>query len=127
MHILIGLAAGAALLYVWLIGWWFGRVLMFLLLAVSFGLLGAWAGANILLEQPHPVATVYDKGPSISQGKSSILDAYDTGSDTPPPAPPSIPSPAVEIIGVLIGLALAWPISSIPIYWHRRQPRRFSY
>ena len=33
MPILIGLALAAALLYFWLIGHWFARVLMFLLLA----------------------------------------------------------------------------------------------
>jgi hypothetical protein len=42
MHILIGLALAAALLYFWLIGHWFARVLAFLLLTAVFGLaLGA--------------------------------------------------------------------------------------
>ena len=37
MHILIGLIVAAALLYGWLVGFWFARVLMFLLLVgVSF-------------------------------------------------------------------------------------------
>jgi hypothetical protein len=37
MELLIGLALGVALLYVWLAGHWFGRVLMFLLLAGIIG------------------------------------------------------------------------------------------
>lgn len=37
MEILIGLALGVALLYLWLAGHWFGRVLMFLLLAGIIG------------------------------------------------------------------------------------------
>jgi hypothetical protein len=41
MHILIGLAVAVALLYFWLIGHWFARVLVFLLLAVGLGLGGA--------------------------------------------------------------------------------------
>ena len=36
MHILIGLAMGAALLYFWLLGHWFARILVCLL----FGVLG---------------------------------------------------------------------------------------
>jgi hypothetical protein len=38
MHILIGLVVAAALLYFWLIGHWFARILMFLLLTVGVGL-----------------------------------------------------------------------------------------
>jgi hypothetical protein len=41
MHILIGLAVAVALLYFWLIGHWFARVLAFLLLAVCMGAGGA--------------------------------------------------------------------------------------
>ena len=41
MHIIASLAIGAALLYFWLIGHWFARVLMFLCLAAVFGFLGA--------------------------------------------------------------------------------------
>jgi hypothetical protein len=40
MHILIGLALAAVLLYFWLVGHWFARVLMFLLLAAGLGALG---------------------------------------------------------------------------------------
>ena len=41
MAILIGLAAAVAVLYVWLAGHWFGRVLAFLVLAVPLGAGGA--------------------------------------------------------------------------------------
>lgn len=42
MHILVGLVLAAVLLFVWLIGHWFARVLAFLLLGVVFGLSGAF-------------------------------------------------------------------------------------
>lgn len=42
MHILVGLVLAAVLLFVWLIGHWFARVLAFLLLACVFGLSGAF-------------------------------------------------------------------------------------
>jgi hypothetical protein len=41
MHILIGLCLALALLYFWLLGHWFARVVMFLTLAV----VGAFRGA----------------------------------------------------------------------------------
>lgn len=41
MHIIIGLAAAVALLYRWLLGGWFARVLMFLVFVAAFGGLGA--------------------------------------------------------------------------------------
>lgn len=40
MHIIIGLGAALALLYFWLIGHWFARVVMFLILMLTLGLLG---------------------------------------------------------------------------------------
>lgn len=43
MHILIGLAIALALFYFWLIGHWFARVLVFLILAVIGFCLGAAA------------------------------------------------------------------------------------
>ena len=126
MAILIGIAAAVAVLYVWLAGHWFGRVLMFLLLAVGFGLLGASAGANVQFGQTQPVAAVYEaprpKGPPVSEGQA-IADAYRALPESNTPALAPIPSPALEIIGALIGIALAWPISSIPIYYKRNQLR----
>jgi lipoprotein signal peptidase len=44
MHILIGLALAVALLYFWLIGHWFARILAFLMFAAILGLLGASIG-----------------------------------------------------------------------------------
>ena len=58
MHILIGLAIAVALLYFWLIGHWFARVLVFLALgigifaiaasAINFGLYGGKAPLGLL-------------------------------------------------------------------------------
>lgn len=45
MHILIGLGVAVALLYAWLVGWWFARLLVFLGLAFV-GLLIGFAMAN---------------------------------------------------------------------------------
>ena len=78
MHILIGLAMGVALLYFWLIGHWFARVLVFLLLACVGGLGGTALGA--------------DQG-----GK---------------------------VVSAILGIALAWPIAGLPVYYWRYQVRR---
>jgi hypothetical protein len=51
MHILIGLAMGVALLYFWLIGHWFARVLVFLMLACA-GFVGGAALTNISPNAP---------------------------------------------------------------------------
>lgn len=40
MHILIGLGAAVALLYFWLLGHWFARILVFLCLLVFAGFAG---------------------------------------------------------------------------------------
>lgn len=48
MHIIIGLAAGVALLYFWLIGHWFARVLVFLMLACG----GFLAGGAMAHDMP---------------------------------------------------------------------------
>jgi len=41
MHILLGIGAAVALLYFWLMGHWFARVLAFLVFAGTFGICGA--------------------------------------------------------------------------------------
>jgi hypothetical protein len=46
MHFLIGLGLAVTLLYFWLIGDWFARVLVFLLLGAIGGLFGAMALKN---------------------------------------------------------------------------------
>ena len=80
MHILIALILAPALLYFWLIGHWFARVLTFLVFAA---LLGGGGGALLL---------------------------------SAPDAPP-----AAGIFGAIIGAALAWFVSGIPIYVRRQQ------
>ena len=46
MHIIAGLAIGIALLYFWLIGHWFARVLVFLMLGAIGFLLGLSVGTD---------------------------------------------------------------------------------
>jgi hypothetical protein len=48
MHFLIGLGLFVVLLYWWLIGHWFARVLVFLLLAVLGAFISAGNGAAII-------------------------------------------------------------------------------
>lgn len=81
MEILIGLALGAGLLYVWLSGHWFGRVLAFLVLA---GILGSILAFALALPDQH-------------------------GNGNP--------------VGLLIGVAAAWPLASIPLYRARARTR----
>jgi hypothetical protein len=50
MHSLIGLLLGVALLYFWLIGHWFARVLVFLMVAV----LMAFGGGSLLADTAKP-------------------------------------------------------------------------
>jgi len=82
MELMIGAGLALALLYFWLIGHWFARVVMFLLLAV----VGFIAGAALASASPNP------------------------------------PTFALVLFG-LIGAALAWPLSGIPIYYWRHQFR----
>jgi hypothetical protein len=44
MHILIGIALALALLYFWLLGHWFARVLMFLIITATGGILALATG-----------------------------------------------------------------------------------
>jgi hypothetical protein len=80
MHILIGVALACGLLYFWLVGHWFGRVLAFLVFA---GLLGL--GGGMALADSHAAAP--------------------------------------GAFGAILGIALAWPVSGIPIYVRRAQIR----
>jgi len=82
MELMIGAGLALALLYFWLLGHWFARVVMFLLLAV----VGFIAGAALASASPNP------------------------------------PTFALVLFG-LIGAALAWPLSGIPIYYWRHQFR----
>jgi hypothetical protein len=83
MAILLGLGLALVLLYFWLIGNWFARVLM---LPVCAALLGI-GFALIMVSGGHP-------GPNNGT------------------------------FGLLVGLALAWPVSSIPIYYYRWQANK---
>ena len=82
MHILVGIVLALVLLYFWLLGHWFARIVAFLIFAAVLGLLG-----GLMTAQPHS-----------NEGA----------------------------IGGIIGIALAWPMSGIPIYWHRRKARTTS-
>lgn len=83
MVFLIVAAAAVPLLYFWLIGHWFGRVLAFLTFGAVLGFIGAMM----------------------------------FGADARPPAV------NIAWLGVLLGFALAWPVSGIPIYVRRHQAR----
>ena len=80
MH-LIGLALALALLWAWLSGHWFARIVAFLTLAVALGF-----SAGVWLDHP----------------------GY---------------GDAAARLGLLAGIILAWPVSSIPVY-HRRHVLR---
>jgi hypothetical protein len=82
MHILIGLALAVALLFFWLGGHWFARVLTFLLFATMLGFILGWL------------------------------------------TPPSY-GEHYNQMGVVIGIALAWPIAGIPTYYWRAHWRRY--
>jgi hypothetical protein len=75
---LVALAVGVVLLYYWLLGHWFARVLTFLALAVIMGM-----GLALLM-----------------------ASAANAGAANGP-------------FGLLLGAALAWPVSGIPAYYWR--------
>jgi hypothetical protein len=86
MHILIGALLALGLLWAWLSGHWFARVVMFLVLALCFG-----AAGGALMNNPHAA----------------------NGGD-----------PA--IIGAILGFALAWPVSGLPVYYWRNEIRKMA-
>lgn len=81
MHIFIGGVFALVVLFFWLTGHWFARVVAFLLFAGAFGFFG------VLLT-----------GMEHNNGW----------------------------LGLLLGIALAWPVSGIPVYWFRYQARNAS-
>jgi hypothetical protein len=85
VHILIGGVFALVVLFFWLTGHWFARVVAFLLFAGVLGLLGA-------------LMTGMAERPEHNNGW----------------------------VGLLLGIALAWPVSGIPIYWFRHQARNAS-
>lgn len=80
MHILIGFVLGAGVLWLWLSGHWFGRVLAFL----AFGALFAVIGGGVCYR--------------------------------------AAPDGVGLLLGGIAGIALAWPIASLPI-WHAERRR----
>jgi len=91
MHILVGLVLACGLLYWWLVGHWFARVLVFFAFALLLGAIGAGITSSI----PYP-------------GHPGALAA------TPP-------SSSSGIAGLVLGMILAWPVSGIPIYYRRHK------
>ena len=80
MTVLFAFILFLPLLYFWLRGHWFVRVLAFLALALAFGFLG---------------------------GMMTGLDARPGSGDNH------------AWLGILLGLAIAWPVSGIPLYARR--------
>jgi hypothetical protein len=121
MHILIGLVLTVGVLWLWLGGHWFGRVLAFLLIATVAGLIGAWGGSSILFAPPHQVAVAHTEIAECVGKTDPFCQSMRSGVPEPIQAPAPIASPALEIIGALVGIVLAWPLSGIPIYHQRYQ------
>jgi hypothetical protein len=139
MHIIIGLAAAVALLYFWLSGHWFARVLAFLLFATVIGFIGATLGGQIDTMAPPQAAAVvdcssvgnpYDR--KLCEGDASVAARTMTGAeidqafidaDKAARISAAVAKPASPIfawLGCIVGIAGAWPVASIPIYVTRR-------
>ena len=105
MHILVGLVLAAVLLYFWLIGHWFARVLAFLALAPALGLAG-WIGGLAMVPPPSEAQRA-DARQHVSDPYSvELVDHYARQQR----------NDAQPLIGALLGLALAWPVAGLPIY-----------
>lgn len=120
MHIIIGLVLAAFVLWLWLAGHWFGRVLAFLVLGVVIGSIGFGAASSIQFEQPkQAIETTVPE--CIGQTDPFCLTLQPTAKERATEAlPTSAPSPALQIIGFLIGGVVAWFIASLPAHSQRR-------
>jgi hypothetical protein len=72
VHILVGLVAVLALLYFWLIGHWFARVLMFLVL----GAVGGFVAAMLVSSTPQPNPIGYLLGFALAWPVSGLPEYY---------------------------------------------------
>ncbi len=140
MVALLSICLALGVLYFWLLGHWFGRVLAFLIFAALFGMMGGSLGAHIDSDMsatvasgappaPLPGSRLYDAAHMTMEG---FAKKYGPMTDEDflaqigavAPAKKPEPRPAFPIIGFILGTALAWPISGLPVYYHRRQIRQ---
>lgn len=109
MIILLGICLGLVLLYLWLVGWWFARILMVPVLAVALGLPGiaiaagfdAPPGVGILLALAGIVAAWFLAGSPTYYWRHrvrQILAAQQRAYEQhyAPKAPPLLPPPPVR-------------------------------
>jgi hypothetical protein len=149
MIYLLWLVAGAVLLYFWLTGHWFARVVALFPLAVVLGAMGYAAGEHlqpiaalaapdgVVVAQapkdpctqtnlpPGVVARAWNPDTRICEDLDST-DAFLTGklpapgwTPVPPPAQPK--STTFAVIGCLAGAIAAWFVAGIPVYVRRRK------
>jgi len=132
MHLLIGLLLGIVLLYFWLLGHWFARVLVFLPLAVVGFVAGGeiaagygeeWAAAH----RPQVVAAPETHKPGGATVEE-VLATLERRAPAPQAAAQAVAAPASPLwflpFGVVPGVLLAWLIASLPIYYWRAQLKR---
>jgi hypothetical protein len=139
MVALLSTCLGLGVLYFWLLGHWFARILAFLIFAALFGMIGGSLCAHIDSDisatvasapppAPLPGSRLYDAahmtmedftkqyGPMTHEDFLAQIGAV-------APAKKPEPRPAFPIVGFILGAALAWPVSGLPVYYHRRQVR----
>ena len=127
MYVLLGLGL-AALLYFWLSGHRLARMVTFLVLAVLLGFGGVFLAESL---RPHP-PTVSAPTQHIEQQRDFdrecregnnrscfIVQSWSLSHSAPQPQQPGWFVWLIWFGGVL-GVALAWPIASLPI-WLRRK------
>jgi hypothetical protein len=144
MAILIGLVVFLIAIYFWLIGHWFARVMVFLVLAIAGVAAGGsaaayygeqWAASQtpsvIAVRKAYPPGaeneTDADGVPTVEALKAKVAKmAKDLHWQQPVPPPrPSPKAPALLVVlGCGVGAVLAWPLSGIPVYYRRRQHQR---
>ena len=110
MHVIAGLLLILALLYFWLIGHWFARAVAFLMLALVCGGAG-WLVGLSMHPEPTPAEMAAAKYYVSFPADEDVLRHYVRQHQ----------STAPEVIMVLLGIALAWPLSGLPVYYRRHQ------
>jgi hypothetical protein len=111
MHILIGLVLALVLLYHWLLGHWFARVVAFFPIAAVVGFVGWMVGMGL---QPEPTAE------QLRDARYHVAGGYSDDAAVSHYAR-AHQSEGIPTLGAMGGIAAAWFISGVPIYWRRRQ------
>jgi hypothetical protein len=122
MHIIVGLILALTLLYFWLLGHWFARVVTFLGLTVICGFAGYLAGAQ-MADHARNHVVIPGKFIPATHNPADVMSYFDL-QEPPRVIVDEPPSPVPSIVGVALGAGFAWWISGIPVYWNRKQARR---